>query len=235
MKTFLWAGLIGTVLIVTLIGCGKSGVVNENRELDGDVVRPPSLEEAIVDSVAVVRGVIVSVSDSSSTLRVDEVLYADPTFGRPAQVDLVSTQGDQVDASGIWVLGSGTPAEVLVGPADADKYSVRRVLAGEPASLRPPTQEAIRSLFSESDLVVFGRVTASDPSVASIAVEEILKGEASGDIEMTKNDEEQEWDFPTAAPSYGTFFLRSSGDGWKVLNVQPPAAYGFSAVKSATE
>jgi hypothetical protein len=232
----LCVALVPVFVLLGIVVRGSAGFSsNDKQEVDGGVTRPPSLEEAIADSAAVVQGMIVGVGDSSSTLRVDEVLYADPSFDQTTQVEIVPTQGDVEGESGIWVLGPGSPAEVLVGPADADVYSVRRVLAGEAASLRPPTPEEIRSLFDQADLVVFGRVTASDSSVGSIAVEEVLKGEASGDFEIAKNDVDQEWDFPTAAPSYGTYFLRLSGDGWKVLNVQAPAAYGFSAVKSATE
>jgi len=195
---------------------------------------PPPLEEQLVRSQFVVRGVVISDSEEGATLEVDAVLLKQSAADPSRNLAIVHGNDTVEGRTGIWVLGPGDPHEVLVGPSDAPESQVRRIFAGLPRLPDPPTTEEIRALAQQSDRIVFARLTASIPGSAEAQADETLKGEGPDTFEVAAAPD-HDWEFPTGAPSYGVLFLEDAGNQWTVLNEQEPWRYVFTVVKAAIE
>jgi hypothetical protein len=223
------ATVLAASLLLIAVGCGGSdeGAVSTTTVR---VERPPSLEDAVAGSETVVEGEVTKVRDGTGTVKVDAVLH-----GKAGATVRVRREGAAVVVGerGVWVLGEGDPAPVLLGPPWAERRAVQRVLEGRPAVLPPPTAEAVRALAGEAEVVVFGRVSSTDGVTAEVVPEEVLKGTVAGVVEVVRPEGATEWEFPTKAPGYGTLFLRREGGRWVVLNPQDPHQYGASEVRAA--
>jgi len=192
--------------------------------------RPPLLEERLRDASLVVSGVGADADDGTWVVSVDEAILGD---GSPQEsVRVTSPDGLTSPASGIWILGAGDPAPVLVDPTTVDLDSVRRVLAGEPSIAREPSPDEIRRLVDQADVVVFGSLEQSSADVALLRPEEFLKGSVDGDVEV-QLDPGRSWTIPPGPPIFGVVFLDSDSGGWKVLNPQRPTVYLLRSVQSA--
>jgi hypothetical protein len=234
--------LVAAVAIGLTAACGDNasqsesevGIMNDSEqpttwEFD-PTPRPPLLEERLLEASLVVTGVGTRGDGESWTVTVDEVLLGpDPL---PGSLSVLPTDGMSSPASGVWILGSGDPAPVLVDPANVDIDAVRRVLSGQSSILRGPSPEELRRLVDQADVVVFGSLEQLSADVALLRPEEFLKGSVDGDVEV-RLDPGRSWTVPPGPPIFGVVFLESSGDGWAVLNPQRPTVYLLRSVQSA--
>lgn len=233
---------VAAIVLPTIISCAEEATVTADRPSttttseDSDpelspIPRGPRLEELILDSVAIVRGRVTEVGEGSATLEIDEVLASKDDLGDASTMQIAASTVEEGE-SGLWILGAGSPYEVLSPPRFTPEESITRLLEGKPRVAPPPTAAEIQALAARADAIVFARIDATAPDQATISVETAIEGTVEAGAQVSRADG-QEWTLPQEAPSYGVLFLVRDGEQWVAINDQQPSAYRVTPVREA--